>query len=123
MKHLIILILLFMSGSAFAQSSTFDSTYTAKNGHLFHIGDTLQLGMGSNSNKDFVFIFTSPMSLAGVTYLGSAWTGLSVQVKSIKTITSKKMGKKTYLICGGGNIVNYWCDIEPAILTGEVIAK
>lgn len=34
-----------------------------------------------------------------------------------------KTGKKWYIVLGGGNIVNYWCDIWPAMETGEVVVE
>ena len=123
MKNLLLVAMLFMSIAAIAQTTTELKEYTASNGHIFKPADIVQLGVGSNSNKDFVFIYTNPMSLTGKIQLGSAFAGMTITVKSIKEMTSKKIGKKTYLICAGGNIVNYYCDIEPAILTGEVIAK
>ena len=36
---------------------------------------------------------------------------------------SKKQGKKFYIVLGGGNIANYWCDIVPAMEQKEVIVK
>lgn len=123
MKNIISIVFLIVNVSAFAQNTTEIAVYTASNGHVFKPGDVIQLGVGSNSNKDFVFVYTSPTSLIGKVNLPSNFSGNTLPVKAIKSVASKKIGTKTYLICTTGGPSPYWCDIEPAILTGEVIAK
>ena len=124
MKNIIVIIVFLISSvSAFAQNTTEIPIYTASNGHVFKLGDLIQLGVGSNINKDFVFVHTSPTSLIGKVNLPSNFSGNTIPIKTIKSVTTKNMGTKTYLICTTGGASPYWCDIEPAILTGEVIAK
>lgn len=123
MKNIIFFSMLLLNVSAFSQTTTELTDYTASNGHVFKPGDVIQLGVGSNTNKDFVFVYTSPTSLIGKVNLPSNFSGNTLPVKSIKSVSTKKMGTKTYLICSIGGPAPYWCDIEPAILTGEVIAK
>lgn len=116
------MIIFLMSGICYGQTTTLQE-YTTQSGHLFITGQSMQLGMGSGTNHDFVFIYTSPNSLAGKIYLGSSWTGNAMEIKSIKMLEAKKTGKKVYLVCSIGAMTNYWCDIEAAILTGEVVVK
>ena len=125
MKKTILLIILVVSCfSVLAQSNPSSTTiYYASNGHTFKPGDELHLGIGSDAMKDFIFVYTNPVSLTGKINLGSVYAGATFHIKSIKTIENKTIGKKTYLVCAGGNIVNYYCDIEPALATGEVVIK
>ena len=55
--------------------------------------------------------------------LNSGWNNSKMKIKSFKYAGTKKTGFKYYIILGGGNIVNYLCDIEPAINAKEVIVK
>ncbi len=88
----------------------------------YYEGYKIKLGMGSNvATKEFNFIYTSPLSIAGKMYLGSSLAGFQMEVKKIKKYGSKKLGDKYYLVLAGGNIVNYWCEIESALQSGEVI--
>ncbi|MBK9401755.1 MAG: hypothetical protein IPN36_13160 [Bacteroidetes bacterium] len=52
--------------------------------------------------------------------LGASWAGFNFRIKDIKKSGTPKRGYKYYIVCGGGNIANYWIDIEEAIPTGEV---
>lgn len=119
MKLIFLILLPFFSLS---QTRYEGGTLYLSNGCSYKEGMEIRLGMGSNvATKGFNFIYTSPMSIAGQIFLPSSWAGLKMTVKNIKEYGLKKTGKKFYLVLGGGNIVNYWCEIESALNTGEVI--
>lgn len=88
-------------------------------------GQYITLGEGSNmATRDFNFIYTKPNVLTLQEFkLGASNAGMRMLVKNIKVWKSRRRGTKYYLILGGGNIVNYFCDIIPAISTKEVILK
>jgi hypothetical protein len=117
--HKIILLLLFVPVIGYSQDSTahiIKDTLFIK-GEKFIKGESILLGMGSNAEtKGFNFIYTSPWSMS-VTKLGSGWAHTEMKIKDIKKASSKKFGTKYYLTLVGG----YWCEIEPAIETKEVI--
>jgi len=123
MKAILPIIALFISLAASAQQSSEIKQYTSSSGHTFTTGEMLHLGLGSGTNHEFVFIYTNPLSITGKISIGSAWAGSTMLIKSVKIVEGKKTGKKAYLVCGIGSISNYWCDIEAAIITGEVIIK
>jgi len=123
MKPILPIIALLISLSTSAQQSLETTRYISSSGHTFTAGQSLHLGLGSGTNHEFVFIYTNPLSITGKISIGSAWAGSTMLIKSVKILEGKKTGKKAYLICGIGSISNYWCDIEPAIITGEVIIK
>lgn len=120
MKTLLLcFILSFSIISAFGQQLD-DTSYTARNGMKFIIGEDLKLGQGSNFNKDFVFIYTNPNSLAGQIFLISGFAGYSFRIKDIKTFGSQRIGEKVFLVCKSGGPMNYWVDVESAIQSGEI---
>lgn len=86
-------------------------------------GQSITLGEGSNmESRDFNFIYTKPSLLdTHPLKLGATWYGRRMLVKDIKVYKSKRTGDKYYLILGGGNIVNYMCDIVPAIKMKEIV--
>lgn len=96
-------------------------TMYMNNGAVFVKKQQINFGMGSNGFKGFEFIFTSPLSIAGQQNLPNNWAHMSMVVKDFKFYSSKRTGDKIYIILGGGNIVNYWCDIYSAMDAGEVI--
>lgn len=99
-------------------------TLLLKSGAKFAIGEKIQLGYGSNASKGFEFIYVSPYSWAGAGQkLPSNWAKLTLVIKKFEFAGSKKQGKKFYIVLGGGNIANYWCDIVPAMEQKEVIVK
>jgi len=123
MKRILAIIFSFITIATSAQTSSEATQYTSTNGHVFTAGETLHLGLGSGVNHEFVFIYTNPLSITGKISIGSAWAGSTMLIKSVKIVEGKKTGKKAYLVCGIGSIAYYWCDIEAAIITGEVIIK
>jgi hypothetical protein len=121
------LTLLFLYNHSFSQSNEFGrvskDTLILNNGAKFIKKEKIKLGTGSNGAKGFEFIYTSPMSIAGQEKLGSGWSNNTMVIKDFREYGTKKTGKKFYIILGGGNIVNYWCDITPAMENGEVIVQ
>lgn len=98
-----------------------NDTLFLNNGAKFIVGEKVKLGYGVNSRKEFEFIYTSPLGLAGKVNLGNTWAGHSFVIKGFKNMGMKKTGHKFYLILGGGNITNYWCDVVPAIDHKEIV--
>lgn len=86
-------------------------------------GDFLHFGVGSNvATKGFNFISLKPSILnRDDLSLPGTWTLKKMIIKGFKVSKSKKIGDTYYVILDGGNIVNYICDISPAIETKEVI--
>ncbi len=98
-----------------------DTLYLA-NGLTFVVGDDLHFGLGSNAaTKGFNFVYTSPMSLSGQLFLDAGWAGRKMKIKNFKKLGTRRTGDKFYIILGGGNIVNYWCEIDQALSQGEVV--
>lgn len=83
-------------------------------------GQYAYLGIGSNANKSFNFIFTNPGSIGGYTTIGAAYSNTHLRIKDIEERGSKKLGHKVYLKLAGGNLVNYYCDITAALEVGEL---
>ncbi len=106
-----------------AQKNLDSDTLKLTSGYQFVKGDDLNLGVGSNaSTKGFNFIYTSPVSMmASKIELGAGWAGMKMKIDGFKLYHGKKTGDKYYIVLRGGNIVKYWCDIEPAIQAKEVI--
>jgi hypothetical protein len=86
-------------------------------------GQYLNFGIGSNiATKGFNFISTKPSILmTEVIYLPGSWMKKKMIITKFKVFKSKKTGDTYYVILDGGNLVNYMCDIAPAIETKEVI--
>lgn len=117
-KVILALFVGLLAGSAFSQRISNDSLYI--DSLVFVKGQTVTLGEGSNAaTKDFNFITSAPSALIPSTKLPSNWNGLQMTIKGFKYFHSKR-GEKYYLVLGGGNIVNYWCDIIPAIKNKEI---
>lgn len=86
-------------------------------------GQFLNFGAGSNvATKAFNFISTKPsMLMTDIIYLPGNWMYKKMVIKNFKVTKSKKTGDSYFVILDGGNIVNYICDLIPAIETKEVI--
>jgi hypothetical protein len=118
----LIILCLLISTCCFSQTRISGDTLYLANGLTFVEGEDLHLGMGSNaSTKGFNFVYTSPFALSGQTFLGSNWANMKMKIKNFKKYGNRRTGDKFYIVLGGGNIVNYWCEIEQALTTGEVI--
>ncbi len=131
MKFQLTLFAMLLACASFAQlpfGKMVGDTLVMDNGAKFYEGQKLQLGYGSNGDKGFEFIYISPtnwvtMGSTKRDKLESGWANNTLQVKKFKLQGTRRTGKKWYIVVGGGNIVNYWCDIWPAMETGEVIVQ
>ena len=102
-----------------------DTLFTSS-GYKVVNGQDVKLGTGSLPYGDFKYITISSSSwlTAGSTNqeaVGRKWNGHLFKVKKVRKEGTKKRGFTFYLILGGGNIVNYECDIESAIASGEIV--
>lgn len=109
-----------MSAKCYGQTSYGDTLYISKDSLKFRIGHVVTCGIGTMPDGNFKYIITNPMGLAGNIPIGKAYSGTNLFIKKIKTIGNERRGFKTYLVVGGGNITNYWIDIEPALKMGEL---
>jgi hypothetical protein len=118
-------ICIFTFSTVFAQTKIKGDTLFLSNGLEFAIGQDLHFGLGSNmATRDFNYIYTSPLNAFAPAYkLGSAWANRQMRIKDFKRTYTKRTGEKYYIILGGGNIVPYWCEIEPALQAKEVIVN
>jgi hypothetical protein len=117
MKKLLF-ILMIISTSALAQGEKKDSI-VASNGVTYKVGDDVVLGLGSGINGSYVYIYTAPGIVESIK-LPSGWSDYKMRIRSIRQMGTKKRGYKTILVLAGGNIVNYWMELEAAIRTGEL---
>lgn len=97
--------------------------YNASNGVEYQEGDTVNIGIGSGNNGDFVYL-----TMGGWLYASSTEKPSVPKAFSNSAVVIKKMRK--YKIKGrdavwftvrGGNITNYTLQIEQAISVCEVI--
>ncbi|MEI8142869.1 MAG: hypothetical protein WCG90_08390 [Chitinophagia bacterium] len=144
MKKYFLLFFLFWAANASAQDivTVVKDTVDQKkdglilsNGVIIWEGSQIKCGRGTLPNGDFKYIHTSPTSWVSMasmspspnnsayTPIGRQYSGLNLDVKKIDKMGSKKRGYKYYLKVGGGNIVNYQCELEDAIAVGEIIFK
>jgi len=135
MKQLFTCIILLLCLKSIGQEVTVVKDTTAdkksgivlSNGKVIWEGDQIKCGRGSLPNGDFKYIHTSSASWvavmsgpSAVTPISRQYNGLNLDVKKVDKMGNKKRGFKYILKVGGGNIVNYMCEIEDAINTGEV---
>lgn len=119
MKKTIFLILSIMFFAFTSNGETSGDTCVASNGVKFIVGQDITLGPGSGINGSYVWIHTAP-GLTTPIYLPAGWAGYKMRIKEIREMGTKKRGYKKYLILGGGNIVNYWMDLEEGMVSGEI---
>jgi hypothetical protein len=93
--------------------------YKASNGITYKVGDNVLLGKGSGIQGTFVYLRIAGWAMGSNMQIGSAYAGLNVDIKKIKTGKFKGV-EKVYFTVGGGNITNYSLDIEAAIESCEV---
>ena len=86
-------------------------------------GQYVYLNEGTADNKSFNYIFTNPASLAGYIKIGSGYAFTHLRIKDFQEYSSKKLGSRVYLKLAGGNLVNYYCDVYPALRSGEIEAN
>jgi len=119
MKKLFLAILTLVSLNVNANSNIGGDTCIASNGMKIIVGQDIILGKGSGLNGMFVFVYTAPGFTTPIN-CPAGWAGYKMKVKEVREMGTKKRGYKKILILGGGNIVNYWMDLEEAIASGEL---
>lgn len=131
MKKIFILISILVSSHCFSQDTTTivkDTLIDGKDGIVFSNGkfivegQKLKCGRGTMPNGDFKFIYVSRTAFvnAGMS-IGRSYSGLFLDVKKVSKLGNKKRGFKYILKVGGGNVVNYECEIQDAIAVGEIV--
>ncbi|MBC7847269.1 MAG: SHOCT domain-containing protein [Flavobacterium sp.] len=113
----IILLLLLVSGFVNAQENL--KEYVASNGITYKVGDMVLLGRGSGGQGTFVYLKIAGWMAGSSTQIGSAYSGLNVEIKKIKKQKFKGAEKIVFTV-GGGNITNYSLEIEEAIGSCEI---
>ena len=96
------------------------SSYTTNTGYTFKEGDQIIIGNGSNTNGEFNYI-TTQSPIVGVIPLKGGWMGSKLIIKEIFLSGSKKRGYIATFKLGTGNIANYYCAIDAALDSKEVI--
>ena len=96
--------------------------YIAPNGITYKIGDKIKLGRGSDTNGKFVYVSVGGWAISAdpeENRLGAGNAGLIVTIKKINKNTSKRFNRVFFTV-GGGNITNYFLDIDYAIAACEI---
>ncbi len=101
-----------------------DTLYTTS-GYTISVGQEIKLGVGTKDNGDFKFITAAKTLLAPpnqrLPSLRSSADGHIATVKKIKAEGNSKNGYVYHVIIGVGEPMNYECDVESAIVAGEII--
>ncbi len=123
MKSILLSALIFCSSTIIAQrSATYENGKAIYNGKTYAVGDTIQLGYGSNPNKSFSFVHIGS-AIQGMSALNSAWSKYPATIEKVikngKTIGLKaKLVNKNVNALGGNKL---WIDLEGAIDNKEII--
>ena len=133
MKKIALLFLLsFFTAKSFSQNAESslpkmvgDTLYTSY-GYKITVGQDIKLGTGSNLNGDFKYISASNSPFphapnARQVVLHSNSNGHIAKVKKIKREGNSRKGYVYHLALGTGDVINYECDIESAIASGEIV--
>ena len=119
MKQL--LILLFITSTAYGQKATLSKDAATYQDISYKVGDTVHLGYGSNSNKNFAFIQIGSV-MTGVADLDKAWAKADAVINKIyKTqgtiFLRAKLIDKTVNAMGGNRL---FINLEGAIDNKEL---
>ncbi len=101
-----------------------DTSYTASNGMTFVVGDDIKIGHGTlryNKRDYFAYIYTAHWTFPRGSQLDQYYSGKLFKIKKIRTIGNDKRGHKVILVCGSGDVVHWWVEIEDAIKSGEIV--
>lgn len=96
------------------------TSYIAKDGSTYNVGDKIQFGTPSGVNGKFVTI--QKVDIAGTIYVvGAEAINTSAEIKKIRVTGTKRAGYKVQLQTKGmTGIDNYFVYIEDAILISEI---
>lgn len=92
--------------------------YTASNGKIYHVGDTLKIGFGSMPNGSFKYINPGGWA-ASSEPMNKSISGMGAIIKKIHSYNAHGF-RKVYFAVGLGGITNYNLYIEEAIASCEV---
>jgi hypothetical protein len=130
MKKILLLSLIYISSIvAYSQSKVLprienDTLYTTS-GYTIQVGQDIKLGIGTQDNGDFKFITAAKTLLSPpnqrLPSLRSSANGHTATVKKIKAEGNSKNGYVYHVIIGVGGPMNYECDVESAIVAGEIV--
>lgn len=132
MRYVIFFILIVASITAFGQQSS-DSikttfgiydrrtgSYTINSGYVFKEGEDVIIGNGSDIGGSYKYInMGNPIS--GELHLKGAWAGSKFKIREIFLNGDKKRGYVAACKIDGGIAIRYFCAIDPAIQSGEII--
>lgn len=134
MKTLVLLFLITTSFTSMAQTLSYEDlaagkakgtfeSYTAKDGSVYTVGDTLLINSPSGVNGQFVNI--ESMDILGRRFLvGTNSANTTAVLKKIRVGGSKRAGwKAAFQTQGFSSIDNYFFFIEDAVATGEIAMK
>jgi len=120
MKAVLIILSVILTVTAKAQPKVVGDTLFIDSVKLVK-GQTIQIGTGSNAaTKGFNYLFTTP-GLGVPVPLSAQWAGYKMQIKKFKQEGNSTMGYKYYVVLSAGAMINYWCDIVPALQSKEVL--
>lgn len=96
------------------------TSYIAKDGSTYNIGDKIKFGTPSGVNGKFVTI--QKFDIMGTIYVvGAEAINTSAEIKKIRVLGTKRAGyKASFQTKGMTGIDNYFVYIEDAILVGEI---
>jgi hypothetical protein len=131
-NYLFTLICLFISSYSFSQTLSYEdivsgrvkkgeyTSYVAKDGSVFNVGDKITLGSPSGVNGRFVHL--TKVDIAGTIYqVGPEAVNTSCEIKKIRLDGNERRGfKAAFRTKGFTGIDNYFLWIEDAIVAGEV---
>ena len=102
--------------------------FTAIDGHTYNVGDTLTMGVGSNPDGSFNFIYVPANPVLGMSKIiySSAATGLRFEIKrfSIVRNSGNTFGVFTYVPERANDVgfMNAIIDINLALESGELVS-
>lgn len=118
MKTIILILLITISNSLFAQSATLSNDTAKYQNKSFAVGDTLYLGYGSSENKGFSYIQIGS-GLGGVQDLQKAWSKSTAVIDKIY-INRKKVYLRAKFIDNLAFGNKLFIDLEGAIDNKEL---
>lgn len=130
MKKLLLCVLIFpfIARAQSDQPKVIDDTLFTTTGFKAVAGTDIKLGTGTLPNGDFKYITMSSLSIIAINDpshrpdpVSRKMSGHLFHIKKFRKEGSKKRGYTYYLVLGGGNLVNYECDVENAIACGELV--
>ncbi len=96
------------------------SSYIAKDGSVYNVGDRLTIGLPSSNNM-FAFIWEGDGILITPTNVGAVLSGNETEIKRIYIGGNKRSGFQVWFRTKGlTGLANYSIQIEKAIETGEI---